>query len=272
MRLPCKFIHRKRLTMHWIFLRFGGTTSRRRSALARKGLCRPFSDATECVPPLIAIRSTIHMVARRMKIFRVAVQFGFLFATLCLGSPAFASANGSERARPTEELNPPQFEVSVESAYLLGFINALHSYEIGAVFVTGRMRWGVIDNDSWLRGYNQVYLTAMGEPILRGIENHYFGGNIGMRYNFVRPYWRLVPYISGGLGAGVIDSRPSVRGGQGQDFTFNILAQVGVSYEINKQWKLNVGVLYQHLSNAEQTDPNPSLNLIGPQVGLTYSF
>jgi len=74
------------------------------------------------------------------------------------------------------------------------------------------------------------------------------------------------------VGAGAIDSRPSVRRGQGQDFTFNILTAVGASYEINKQWKLNVGVLYQHLSNAGQTNPNPSLNLIGPQIGLTYSF
>ena len=207
-----------------------------------------------------------------MKSFRVAVQFGFLLAVFCASSPAFAGPNASGPPPAREELNPPEFEVSVESAYLLGFINALHSYEIGAVFVTGRVRWGVIDNDSWLRGYNQIYVTAMGEPILRGIENHYFGANIGMRYNFVRPYWRLVPYISGGLGAGAIDSRPSVRGGQGQDFTYNILTAVGVSYEINKQWKMNVGVLYEHLSNAGQTNPNPSLNLIGPQIGLTYSF
>lgn len=205
-----------------------------------------------------------------MTIFRGAIQFGIFIFFLC--SPTFARSSQENSGRPTEELNPPQFELSVESAYLLGFINALHSYEIGSIFVTGRMRWGIIDNDSWMRGYNQVYVTAMGEPIIRGIENHYFGANVGMRYNFVRPYWRLVPYISGGVGAGGIDSRPSVRGGQGQDFTFNILTAVGVSYEINKQWKANVGVLYQHLSNGGQTDPNPSLNLIGPQIGLTYSF
>lgn len=207
-----------------------------------------------------------------MKSLPGAVQFGFLFVILAAASPALAYSNQEAAAPPSEELNPPQFELSVESAYLLGFINALHSYEIGSIFVTGRMRWGIIDNDSWMRGYNQVYVTAMGEPVIRGIENHYFGANIGMRYNFVHPYWRLVPYISGGVGAGGIDSRPSVRGGQGQDFTFNILTAVGVSYEINKQWKASAGVLYQHLSNGGQTDPNPSLNLIGPQIGLTYSF
>jgi len=41
---------------------------------------------------------------------------------------------------------------------------------------------------------------------------------------------------------------------------------------VNKSWKIDIGVLYQHLSNGGQTDPNPSLNLIGPQIGVTYSF
>jgi opacity protein-like surface antigen len=63
-----------------------------------------------------------------------------------------------------------------------------------------------------------------------------------------------------------------VFGAQGQDFTFNILTAVGVSYKVNDKLKVNVGGLYQHFSNAGQTSPNPSLNLFGPQVGVTYSF
>jgi opacity protein-like surface antigen len=93
-----------------------------------------------------------------------------------------------------------------------------------------------------------------------------------MRYNFVQPGSRLVPYISGGVGAGWIDSHPEVFGAQGQDFTFNILSAVGISYNVNDHWKIDVGALYQHLSNGGQTDPNPSLNLFGPQVGVTCSF
>ena len=91
-------------------------------------------------------------------------------------------------------------------------------------------------------------------------------------YNFVQPRRRLNPYISGGLGLSWIDSHLNIPGGQGQDFTFNILTAAGVSYSVNKSWKIDIGVLYQHLSNGGQTDPNPSLNLIGPQIGVTYSF
>ena len=181
---------------------------------------------------------------------------------------------GSETAstRMTEDLDAPRFEISTESAYLLGIIGNPNSYEIGAQFVTGRVRWGAVHSDGWLRGFNQVYLLAMAEPIFRGPENHYFGISTGLRYNFVRPGARLIPYISGGVGLGFIDSRPQISGAQGEDFTFNILTAAGVSYKMSDHWKASVGILYQHLSNAQLTAPNPSLNLLGPQLGITYSF
>ena len=178
------------------------------------------------------------------------------------------------RAHSTEIESPEasRFEVAVESAYLFGFINPPRSYEIGAEFITARMRWGGIENDSWLHGFQQVYFSAVAEPIFRGIENHYFGFNFGLRYNFVRSGSRFTPYFSGGVGAGEIDSHPNISGAQGQDFTFNILSAIGVSYRWNDRWKMDAGVLYEHLSNGGQTDPNPSLNLIGPQIAVTYSF
>jgi len=67
-----------------------------------------------------------------------------------------------------------------------------------------------------------------GEPIFRGIENYYFGFNLGFRYNFVPRGSRFVPYISGGVGGGWIDSHANIPGGQGQDFTFNILSAAGI--------------------------------------------
>lgn len=187
--------------------------------------------------------------------------------------PLFA---GSGDMTASETLNPPRFEVAVQSGYLLGVFDNPNSYEIGPEFITGRMRWFVNDTPQggwdWTRGYNQFCLTLMAEPIFRGVENLYWGVNFGNRYNFVRPNWRLVPYFFGGLGLGWIDSHPDMRGSQGQDFTFNILTGAGVAYEIDDHWKVDVGILYEHLSNGGQTDPNPSLNLLGPQVGVTYSF
>jgi len=201
-----------------------------------------------------------------MKICRVAIALVFFLTT----SRAFAGTQITNENASV--LEAPRFEVALESAYLLGVFGNPNSYEIGAEFLTARVRWGVVQSDSWLRGYNQFYVSAIAEPIFRGPENHYFGLNFGVRYNFVRPGSRLVPYFSGGFGLGWIDSHPSIPGAQGQDFTFNILTAAGISYQMSKHWKLDAGILYQHLSNGGQTDPNPSLNLLGPQVGLNYSF
>jgi hypothetical protein len=192
------------------------------------------------------------------------------FVSVC--SQTFAGVERQALVAATEDFNAPRFEFALETAYLFGAFNPPVDYQIGAVFLTGRIRWGVVRSDNWLRGYQQFYISAIAEPIFEGIENHYFGFNMGFRYNFVQPGSRLVPYISGGVGAGGIDSHPEVSGGQGQDFTFNILSAAGVSYIVNDHWKVDVGALYQHLSNGGQTDPNPSLNLFGPQLGVSYSF
>ena len=201
-----------------------------------------------------------------------ALRVSFACVLLFMYSQAFGGLAEPAAGSAGEELNPKRFDLALESGYLFGAINPPASYEIGAEFLTARIRWGIVDRESWLRGYNQFYVSAIAEPIFRGIENHYFGVNFGFRYNFVQPRSRLIPYFSGGLGLGWIDSHPAISGGQGQDFTFNILSAAGVSYMVNDHWKVNVGALYQHLSNGGQTDPNPSLNLFGPQVGVTYSF
>lgn len=195
---------------------------------------------------------------------------GVVTLLILASSRSFAGEGRTDEYATT--LNPPRFEFAVESGYLFGVFDPPRDYQIATEFVTGRVRWGVIDNAGWLRGYNQFYISAVAEPILEGIENHYFGLNFGMRYNFVQPGSRIIPYCSGGLGLGWIDSHPNIPGGQGQDFTFNILSAAGISYKVNEQWRIDIGVLYEHLSNGGQTDPNPSLNLFGPQIGVNYSF
>ena len=178
----------------------------------------------------------------------------------------------SRRIGDTGEIAAPRFEIAAETSYLWGSLANPNSYEVGAQFITARMRWGTINNDSFMRGYNQIYFLGMAQPFFRGPENRYFGISAGLRYNFVRPGSRFEPYVSGGVGLGWLDSHSEIYGAQGQDITFNILSAIGVSYRVNDKLKVSVGGLYEHFSNAGQTDPNPSLNLFGPQVGVTYSF
>jgi hypothetical protein len=205
-----------------------------------------------------------------MKFLRIAL----LISLLGLFAPVARAAGDriSTRFSSAEVVEAPSFEFAAETAYLVGIIGNPNSYEVPAQFFTARWRWGVVEHDSWLQGYNQVYATLMAEPLTRGPENHYFGISLGFRYNFAKPGARFVPYVSGGIGLGWLDSHPNVYGAQGQDFTFNILTATGVSYKVNDRLKISAGVLYQHLSNGGQTDPNPSVNLLGPQLGVTYVF
>ena len=209
------------------------------------------------------------------------MNFRTALAILALTCTAFTCANaGSDRLSTrfvNDDLDAPSFEISTSSTYMLGCFGNPHAYEIAAQYLEGRVRWGANhDPDSWFRGYNQVFFGVMGEWFVRGLENHYFAIAAGLRYNFVRPNWRFVPYISGGVGLGGVDAtRDPTRGALGQDFTFNILTAVGVSYKLDEHWKLEFGLQYQHLSNAglsEPERPNSSLNSVGPEVGVTYVF
>ncbi|MEO6871079.1 MAG: acyloxyacyl hydrolase [Chthoniobacterales bacterium] len=211
------------------------------------------------------------------------MKFPRLLPVVTAGVFLFAAASSRAGDADTKDAHPavafsdgvdaPHFEFSAETSYLLSIAGNPNSYEIPSQFLTGRLRWGVNNNDeSFFRGYNQVYGLFMGEGFVRGIENRYFGISLGMRHVFVRPNSRIQFYTSAGVGLGWIDSQDPVFQGQGQDFTFNILSAGGLEYRVNDRLKLEVGVQYQHLSNAGQTDPNPSLNLIGPQVGATFSF
>ena len=119
-----------------------------------------------------------------------------LIASLALlyAAPAQAGEIAVDPAplQASDDFDTPRFEFATETAYLLSFIGNPNSYEIGAQFFTGRLRWGVNrENDSIFRGYNQIYLLGMVEPIFRGPENHYFGISAGFRHVFVRPGWRM---------------------------------------------------------------------------------
>jgi hypothetical protein len=162
-----------------------------------------------------------------MKFFRLAI-FASLFGSFI--ALAEAAPDRISTHFNSETVEAPNFEVSAQTAYMLGIIANPNSYEVAAQFFTARWRWGGIERDSWLQGYNQVYATFMVEPLVRGPENFYYGISLGFRYNFAKPGARWVPYVSGGVGLGWLDSHANINGAQGQDFTFNILtATIGNS-------------------------------------------
>ena len=89
-----------------------------------------------------------------MKTLRASVVFAFLLACL----QAFGGTERPSAELPATELNPRSFELAVESAYLFGAINPPADYQIGAEFMTARIRWGVVRGDTWLRDGIRIFV------------------------------------------------------------------------------------------------------------------
>ena len=62
-----------------------------------------------------------------------------LFLSVCFG--LFGGTPETQVESVRSDFNPQRFEFAIESAYFLGAINAPAGYEIGAEFLTGRIRW-----------------------------------------------------------------------------------------------------------------------------------
>jgi len=114
-------------------------------------------------------------------------------------------------------------------------------------------------------------LTALVDWVQQGPESRYIGvsGSPSIELWNAAGTWSLFTGAGGGLG--LIDSR-GVKGGQGQDFTFNWFIRGGVELVTAKHAHLNAGIMYQHLSNGGQTDPNPGIDALGFTLGYGWAF
>jgi lipid A 3-O-deacylase len=114
-------------------------------------------------------------------------------------------------------------------------------------------------------------LTLIGTWVQNGPESHYLGfsGSPSVEWWNRKGTWSL--FTGSGGGFGLIDSR-GVRGGQGQDFTLNWFIRGGIEHVTAKGTRLNVGIMYQHMSNGGQTDPNPGIDALGFTLGVGRAF
>jgi hypothetical protein len=81
--------------------------------------------------------------------------------------------------------------------------------------------------------------------------------------------WSL--FAGSGGGCGLIDSR-GIKGGQGQDFTLNWFIRGGIEHVTAKKIRWSAGIMYQHMSNAGQTKPNPGIDALGFTLGYSWGF
>jgi lipid A 3-O-deacylase len=112
-------------------------------------------------------------------------------------------------------------------------------------------------------------LTLLGTWIENGPESFYLGvaGSPSLEWWNPKGNWSLFTGIGGGFG--LIDAG-DVPGGQGQDFTLNWFIRGGVEHITTKNLRLHAGVMFQHMSNGGQTEPNPGIDALGFTAGFSW--
>jgi len=197
----------------------------------------------------------------KVKVSKVlAPVLGFL---LPLAAPALA-------AHPAEA-----WELTLESGYAWNVgDNTPIDYEIVPTQLTLRspQQWLWWEDERGARLLVRSRFSLMTSAIVRGPESYYLGLSAAPSIEYWFPDPRTSAFFSIGGGVGVTDSAGGLVGGQGQDFTLNWFAQLGLRREIGENLALLGGAYFVHHSNGGRTSPNPGIDALGFTVGLGWRF
>ena len=187
--------------------------------------------------------------------------------------------------------NHPGFADSATLSLDHDFRTGLHEVTVGGGFemtcITGKGRpivnyaMGYADagyflydvtGRSFYRGNMEVLLEGFGAGIYESPSaggNYIAGASLYLRYNFVQPGWRFIPYIEGGAGLTSMDINHDY---DGMNFNFNLDLGTGARYLITHHCSINLEGVFQHISNADLGVHNIGLNSFGPRLSVSFFF
>jgi hypothetical protein len=125
----------------------------------------------------------------------------------------------------------------------------------------------------WLRGNWEPLANLFGAGIIRGSNGFLAGGRFLMRYNFVQPDSKWVPFFqlgAGGLGDDVYRQHDQRLIGSG--FEFTLVADAGVRYFITPKCAAILMADFEHISNAGTASRNLGVNAGGGTLGIGFFF
>ena len=114
-------------------------------------------------------------------------------------------------------------------------------------------------------------ITLFATWIQQGPESRYLGFSASPSVEWWNKRGNWCAYTGAGGGFGWLDSQ-GVPGSQGQDFTLNWFARAGIEHIRSRYIRWSVGVMFQHMSNGGQTNPNPGIDALGLTLGWAWSF
>lgn len=145
--------------------------------------------------------------------------------------------------------------------------------DVGATLRVGWMLHEPIFEDvlgGILRGNHELLAEASAGGVTRGPGNYLAGVSLLMRYNWLQPGWRLVPYHQVGLGFVCNDiHQDNTQRLVGQGFEFNVQLSLGFRWLLSDHTALYAEGGWRHISNAGLAGRNTGLNSLGAQAGVS---
>jgi lipid A 3-O-deacylase len=199
----------------------------------------------------------------------------------CVCALARARAGGDLRTLRTADIAPDQFSRgSQEIEELVGayfLFDRGGNERVSVDYLINTVRYGAMlynpSGPGILRGNVEAVAEVFAGGIFHGPGSVVAGVAGFVRYNFVQPSARIVPYFQGGGGFVYSDIK-------GEDSSraislsveFNLQAVAGIRFIVNPQWSVLTELGYRHISNASTRTPNYGLDQLGGNLGFGFSF
>jgi hypothetical protein len=162
------------------------------------------------------------------------------------------------------------YTFQIMGGYYTNLGSTNYSYAVGSFRIGKILDFGI--EEGFLRGYFEPIVEINAAPTF-GIGSAFVGATSILRYNFVQPEWRFVPYAQIGFGLQYNNAyQTSTQNALGQALEYTGQAQVGVHYFLTHSVSLDVEAGYEMISNLGQSSRNGGINAIGGSIGLTYYF
>jgi hypothetical protein len=139
------------------------------------------------------------------------------------------------------------------------------------------VRFGIMlcnpNGSNFLAGNFEFLTDIFAGPIFQGPGDVVVGSTMFLRYNFVQPRARIIPYLQ--IGAGLIYTDVSEKESRGLvslPVEFNLQGALGLRFMVNQRWSIVAEGEYRHISNAEIHKPNFGINTVGGNLGFGLFF
>ena len=214
------------------------------------------------------------------KVIGPAAALSCVALFLCAPAAKAGDVSAKEMSTPVLESDYPYQKGGMELDGLAGLYASITGTPVGHPafdYELQTLRIGYmltnIHYTGVLRGNTEFLFEVFGGPVYQGPGNYLAGGAFQLRYNFVQPRAKLIPYVQLGLGALYSDAQTNhkqIELGSPGEFTEQI--GFGLNYLFWTHWAASFELGFRHISDAGITHRNTGVNSLGGLCGLSYFF